>query len=126
MRVKVNFINHNLLLTKYKRHPPSDIIYYLINLVLITDFNQISSSFFYSGYVRDLFPLTVNPRYMNIHSKSAWNVVLKLILKCMKAVMLSHWSAQKESCWDVRSFKGLNTIYENIFIVASHKFLIIF
>ena len=49
-----------------------------------------------------------------IHSKSAWNVVLKLILKCLTAVTLSHWSAQKESCWDVRSFKGLNTIYENI------------
>ena len=38
----------------------------------------------------------------------------KFILKCMRAVMLSHWSAQKESCLDVRSFKGLNTIYENI------------
>ena len=50
-----------------------------------------------------------------IHSKSACNVVLKLIFKCMTAVMLSHWSAQKESCWDVRSFKGLNTIYENIY-----------
>ena len=38
--------------------------------------------------------------------------------------MLPHWSAQKESCLDVRSFKGLNTIYENIsnIIVASHKF----
>ena len=38
----------------------------------------------------------------------------KFILKCMTAVMLPHWSAQKESCLDVRSFKGLNTIYENI------------
>ena len=38
----------------------------------------------------------------------------KFILKCMTAVMLTHWSAQKESCLDVRSFKGLNTIYENI------------
>ena len=28
--------------------------------------------------------------------------------------MLPYWSAQKESCLDVRSFKGLNTIYENI------------
>ena len=42
----------------------------------------------------------------------------------MTAVVLPHWSAQKESCLDVRSFKGLNTIYENIpnIIVASHKF----
>ena len=48
----------------------------------------------------------------------------KFILKCMRAVMLPHWSGQKESCLDVRSFKGLNTIYENIsnIIVASHKF----
>ena len=47
---------------------------------------------------------------------------LKFILKCMRAVLLSHWSAQKESCLDVRSFKGLNKkIYPNI-IVASHKF----
>ena len=38
----------------------------------------------------------------------------KFILKCMRAVRLSHWSAQKESYLDVRSFKGLNTIYENI------------
>ena len=39
---------------------------------------------------------------------------LKFILKCMTAVMLPHWSAQIESCLDVRSFKGLNMIYENI------------
>ena len=39
----------------------------------------------------------------------------KFILKYMTAVLLPHWSAQKESCLDVRSFKGLNTIYENIF-----------
>ena len=51
-----------------------------------------------------------------IHSISAWNVVLKLILKCMTVVMLSHWSAQKESCLDVRSFKGLSTIYENLIL----------
>ena len=38
----------------------------------------------------------------------------KFILKCMTVVMLPHWSAQKENCLDVRSFKGLNTIYENI------------
>ena len=38
----------------------------------------------------------------------------KFILKSMTAVMLPHWSTQKESCLDVRSFKGLNTIYENI------------
>ena len=43
----------------------------------------------------------------------------KFILKCIAAVMLPHWSAQKErdqkeSCLDLRSFKGLNTIYENI------------
>ena len=42
----------------------------------------------------------------------------KFILKCMTAVMLPHWSAQKESCLDVRSFKK---IYPN-FIVASHEF----
>ena len=38
--------------------------------------------------------------------------------------MLSHWSAQKESCLDVSSFKGLNTIYENIskYHCSSHKF----
>ena len=48
----------------------------------------------------------------------------KFILKCMTAVMLPHWSAQKESRLDVRSFKGLNRfmkLYPNI-IVASHKF----
>ena len=63
-----------------------------------------------------------------IHSKSAWNVVLKLILKCLTAVILPHWSAQKESCWDVRSFKGLNTIYENIskYHYRIISFLIIF
>ena len=38
----------------------------------------------------------------------------KNIFKCMTAVMLPQWSAQKESCLDVRSFEGLNTIYENI------------
>ena len=38
----------------------------------------------------------------------------KFILKSMTAVMLPHWSAQKESCLGVRSFKGLNKIYENI------------
>ena len=37
----------------------------------------------------------------------------KFNLKCMTVVMLPHWSAQKESCLDVRSFKGLNMIYEN-------------
>ena len=50
----------------------------------------------------------------------------KFILKCITAVMLPHWSAQKESCLEVRSFKGLNTIYENIskyHCIASHKFL---
>ena len=31
------------------------------------------------------------------------------------AAMLHNWSAQKESCWDVRSFKELNTISENIY-----------
>ena len=30
----------------------------------------------------------------------------------MTAVMLPHWSAQKESCLDVRSFKELNTIFK--------------
>ena len=49
---------------------------------------------------------------------------LKFILKFMTAVMLPHWSAQKESYLDVRSFKGLNTIYENIFKYhcSSHTF----
>ena len=63
-----------------------------------------------------------------IHSKSEWNVVLKLILKCLTAVILSHWSAQKESWWDVRSFKKLNTIYENIckYHCRVISFLIIF
>ena len=47
----------------------------------------------------------------------------KFILKCMAAVMLPRWSAQKESCSDVRNFKGLNTIYENIFKYhCTHKF----
>ena len=52
----------------------------------------------------------------------------KFILKCITAVTLPHWSAQKESGLNVRSFKGLNTIYENIsnIIVASHKFFINF
>ena len=39
--------------------------------------------------------------------------------------MLPHWSAQKERCLDVRSFKGLNTIYENTskyHCSYSHKF----
>ena len=33
----------------------------------------------------------------------------KFILKYITAVMLAHWSAQKESCLDVRSFKGFNS-----------------
>ena len=48
----------------------------------------------------------------------------KFILKSMTAEMLPHWSAQKESCLDVRSFKRLirfMKIHPNI-IVASHKF----
>ena len=43
------------------------------------------------------------------------------ILKYMTAVMLPHWSAQKESCLDVRSFIRFMKIYPNI-IVASHLF----
>ena len=51
----------------------------------------------------------------------------KFILKCITAVMLPHWSTQKESCLDVRSFNGLNTIYENISKYHySYSFLIIF
>ena len=66
----------------------------------------------------------------NIYSESQINEYIarahkmsssKFIFKCMTAVILPHWSAQKESCLDVRSFKGLNTIYPNI-IVASHQF----
>ena len=68
-----------------------------------------SFSIYFSEF---LPPSTVNPRYMN--SKSTWNVVLNFIFKCITAVILPRWSAQKESCWDFRSFKGLNTMYENI------------
>ena len=42
----------------------------------------------------------------------------------MTAVMLPHWSAQKESCLDVAASKGwirFMKIYPNI-IVASHKY----
>ena len=58
-----------------------------------------------------LFLIQWIPDYIaRVHKMSS----LKFSLKCMTAVMLHHWSAQKESCLDVRSFKGLNTIYENI------------
>ena len=39
---------------------------------------------------------------------------LETYFKMFDSGYASHWSAQKESCLDVCSFKGLNTIYENI------------
>ena len=80
--------------------------------------------------------LNVQPiSHCRIHSKSALNVVLKFIEKFKTVVMLHHSFAQKESCWDVRSFKGLNKIYENIsklhcrvisFLIILKKLLFIF
>ena len=79
------------------------------------------SYLFYSYFLLFIFISDVLPiSHIRIHSKSGWNVVLKFILKFMRAVMLHNWSAQKESCWDFRSFKGLNKIYENI---SKYKFI---
>ena len=33
--------------------------------------------------------------HIRIHSKSTWNVVLKIIFKFTTTVKLTHWSAQK-------------------------------
>ena len=38
----------------------------------------------------------------------------KIYFKIYDSGYASHWSAQKESCLDVRSFKGLNMTYENM------------
>ena len=82
------------------------------------------------SFLRSLICYIQSSTYIHIYSESQINEYiarahtmssLKFILKCMTAVMRSHWSAQKESCCDVRSFKGLDMIYELIALKYAGK-----